>query len=52
MTISAPQANGIVSVSVELLFAGFGSLTPPGAVTIAVLLKGLVAVELTVPVNV
>src|SRR6266481_9896289 len=40
------------SVSVAELLAGFGSVTPPGAVTVAVLLRLPVADGLIVPVRV
>src|SRR5882672_827186 len=41
-----------VSVSVALLFAGFGSVTPTGTATVAVLLRLPVAAGLIVPVSV
>jgi hypothetical protein len=41
-----------VSESVALLFVGFGSVTPPGTATVAVLLRVPVADALTVPVSV
>src|SRR2546428_13102590 len=52
MTISAPQANGIVSESVAELFVRSVSVNPAGGATEAVLTSGLVALALTVPVSV
>ena len=42
----------MVSASVALLLAGVGSVTPPGAATVAVLDSVPVAEGLTVPVSV
>src|SRR5438034_631638 len=49
----ARSACGVsVSVSVELLLAGFGSIVPDGGATEAVFTKLPVAVALTVPASV
>ena len=45
--VMASSAWGVnVSVSLALLFAGLESVTPPGVVTVAVLVKLPVALEL------
>ena len=50
--IARSAMNANVSVSVALLFAGVGSVTPAGAVTVAVFTSVPVAAALTLPTTV